>query len=239
MRKKTVGALAGAAAAAVALGSGGTFALWSDSTTVDAGTITAGNLDVDTVGEFEWYDGTFNRDTVWVGLPWPLDFIGTWVDIPTLRADWGHRIDNIDTYRVVPNDLLVGGQGIQFALEGDNLRADLTVSAGDAGAVDDIEGLNVGYVLFDHTNGIEVTPLMPFNDSTTLQFQAGQDGQDDGLPDPGWPEHDVITLPADASLTVVVFAYFDEGTEDRDDTQAQTALDQVDIELEQVIRTAP
>ncbi|NKU44191.1 alternate-type signal peptide domain-containing protein [Rhodococcus hoagii] len=44
MNKKTKGAIAAGAAAALLAGGAGSFALWSDSETLNGGTITAGTL---------------------------------------------------------------------------------------------------------------------------------------------------------------------------------------------------
>ena len=54
MNNKTKGLVAGLAGAAVLAG-GSTFALWSDSDSVDGGAITAGNLDVAAIGTPAWF----------------------------------------------------------------------------------------------------------------------------------------------------------------------------------------
>lgn len=236
MRKKTVGALAGAAAAAVALGSGGTFALWSDSDTIDAGTITAGNLEVETQGAFQWYDTTLNIDNFSVP-PVCIPFLGCipgWdFTLPTLRHDFAHPINDMDTYRVVPGDFIVGEQSIVLDLEGDNLRADLTI--GPSTDYDgEFEGLTVRYGVYNETTNEWIVTSASFDDVVELEFQAPQAGQGAGTPDPGWP-----VLAHDTELTFVVLAEFDEATSGTTSTEASTALDNLVVELEQTRRSLP
>ena len=104
MRNKTKGVIAGVAGLAL-LSGGVTYSLWSDSATVPGGTITNGNLDVAAIGALAW------------------------VDVSPDRADAGHAITDLATWRMVPGDIIEGTQGIGVALEGDNLVATLEVSS--------------------------------------------------------------------------------------------------------------
>ncbi|MBM4517319.1 alternate-type signal peptide domain-containing protein [Rhodococcus hoagii] len=56
MNKKTKGAIAAGAAAALLAGGAGSFALWSDSETLNGGTITAGTLTLTAQGSPSWSD---------------------------------------------------------------------------------------------------------------------------------------------------------------------------------------
>lgn len=220
MRKKTVGALAGAAAAAVALGSGGTFALWSDSTSVDAGTIQAGNLDVAAYGQFQWYDLTENDSPGFFGAIW--DFF-----IP--RHDLGHSIANMNgSYRVVPGDVVAGYQDVTVDLHGDNLRAILTVGPGPGVPGSEFTGLDVEYGIYNYTTGAYVATGLGFGDETELYFQADGAGQANGQDDPGWE-----VLPRNSDLAVVIVAEFDPNTSGQTSTNAATALTNLQISLEQ------
>ncbi|MGO1510343.1 MAG: alternate-type signal peptide domain-containing protein [Actinomycetaceae bacterium] len=232
MRKKTVGALAGAAAAAVALGSGGTFALWSDNASVDAGTIQAGNLDIAPQGNFAWYDATLNDSPGFAGGFW--DFL-----FP--RHDVGHPIDRMhagDGYRVVPGDIVVGYQDVVIDLHGDNLRAHLTVGPGPGVPGSEFEGLEVEYGLWDEENGRWIDYGLDFDDVSEFALQADGVNQEQGEDDwdglGGW-----YILDRESTLTVVVVASFDEATSGQTSVNAQTALDNLEIELEQSTSALP
>ena len=99
-RNKLVAGIGGAALVAGLVGMG-SFALWSDSDTTDAGIVTAGNLEVENVGMI-------------------------WDDVSGDVA--GKRIDNIDDWRVVPGDTLKLQVDLDLALEGENLAAELDLS---------------------------------------------------------------------------------------------------------------
>lgn len=117
MNKKTKGLLAGAAGAAILIG-GSTFALWSDSETVDGGQITAGNLDVELLDAAAWKDVSGDRE------------------------DSPHAI-NLADFRIIPGDTIAGTFAFDAALEGENMVADLTVAGSSAAADDFLEALDV------------------------------------------------------------------------------------------------
>lgn len=94
--------VAGAALLAGAVGAGGTLALWHAATDLPLGTITAGNLAIDTVG-----------DTVW---------LETSPDVPGAP-----RAIDPDTFLARPGDSLLMSQRLTTDLEGDNMRGRLTV----------------------------------------------------------------------------------------------------------------
>ena len=99
MNKKLTGIVAGAAGAALLL-SGATYALWSDSATVDGGTIAvSGNLDVAVLES-------------------------AWVDASDDRTDNPHDID-LTSFKIIPGDTIVGSFGFDVGLEGDNMLAAL------------------------------------------------------------------------------------------------------------------
>jgi alternate signal-mediated exported protein len=99
MNKITKGAIAGAAGIALLLGGAGSFALWSDSTIIDAGTVTAGTLQfVDSPN-----DGTWTINNVSAGT-------------------------DITSHRVVPGDVLTFTKLVTVKATGDNLRAELSLN---------------------------------------------------------------------------------------------------------------
>lgn len=127
-KKKAAGTLAAVAAGALLLG-GTTSALWSDSETLAGGNITAGNLDVASLGTSTWQD---------------------------VSADPAVDID-LDTFRIVPGDTLQGTQAVDVALEGDNMVANFDVSlpAASGDLLSDTNGVTLNYVVTDDA-GAEV-----------------------------------------------------------------------------------
>jgi alternate signal-mediated exported protein len=98
MNKMTKGAIATGIGVALLLGGGGTLALWSDSERSDAGTVTAGNLDLLSPVEGTWYS----------------DLLGKNIDI--------------SSHRVVPGETLTYSQELTLALEGDKLEATVGIT---------------------------------------------------------------------------------------------------------------
>lgn len=94
MKKSTKGALAAVAAGVLLLGGAGTLAFWSDSASVDAGTISAGELKLD--------DGTCDSD--WVYAP-------------------GNAQEGATVTTIVPGDEIVKECEFVVTARGDNLQA--------------------------------------------------------------------------------------------------------------------
>ena len=143
------------AGAAVAAGIGllfapGLSAAWSDSAEVDGGQITAGNLDIEATQT--------NAQ-----------------DVSPDREDSPHAID-LATWRAVPGDVVAIEQGLDIALEGDNLIAELDTDALSA-AIPEAAAEYVTYEVsvFD-AEGTEITEA----DEGGYRFVAPRDGQDAG-----------------------------------------------------------
>jgi alternate signal-mediated exported protein len=121
MNRYAKGAIAAGAATVLLLGGLGTFALWNDSQSIDAGTVGSGRLALDTTGmDGNWYLYVAGDDD-------PGDY------------DPQDAID-IDTYTVVPGDeLIFVATGIELDAEGGELY--FTVSTTLAGA--DSDGFTV------------------------------------------------------------------------------------------------
>ncbi|MCU1638616.1 MAG: hypothetical protein JWL94_1263 [Microbacteriaceae bacterium] len=102
MNKLLKGAIAGAAGVAVLLGGAGTFALWNDSVTTPAGTVSSGTLSIDSgLAAGKWFDMS-------AGTP-------------------GVLITDIEAFRLVPGDKLRFTKVVTINATGDNLSAALTV----------------------------------------------------------------------------------------------------------------
>lgn len=124
MKNTTKGFLAGAAGLGLVLG-GSTFALWTDTAPVGNNTtLTAGNLDVDVV-DSKWRDISGDR-----------------------RWDRGHKIDNIEDFRIIPGDKIQAKYGVSVGLEGDNMVAKLRLKDKQGNPIGDLApGLKVTYKL--------------------------------------------------------------------------------------------
>ena len=125
MQKKTTGVVAGIAGAALLMG-GTTFALWSDSDTVDGAEISSGNLDVAVIGD--------------PGSQW------SWEDISADRTDNSHEIDLAD-FRIIPGDTIQGTVALDVALEGENMVAALGAELGAADG--DLTNLDIDIAVTD------------------------------------------------------------------------------------------
>ncbi|MFJ6417632.1 alternate-type signal peptide domain-containing protein [Paeniglutamicibacter sp. NPDC091659] len=214
MNNKTKGAIAGIAGIALLAG-GTTFALWNDDVNVDGGIITAGNLDVATVGTTQW------------------------VDTSADRTDKDHNID-LTEFKIVPGDTIQGTFGIAAALQGDNLVADLGLSlAGNAegGLLADAKGVTVKYSLVNAATGVAVPGAKDIELGTPAKVAfAAADNTGNVAPSAVLPTLPAA-LPTAANLNVVVTATFDEDTDEQLRTKATADLQDLGVTLEQT-RTA-
>ncbi|MCQ1954403.1 alternate-type signal peptide domain-containing protein [Arthrobacter sp. zg-Y238] len=102
MNKMAKGALAIGIGSALLLGGGGTLAVWNDTETSASGTITAGDLN----------------------LANTTDGAGKWTNAKNEEV-------NINTYKVVPGDVLTYTQKMQMTLAGETMQAKLTMTGGN------------------------------------------------------------------------------------------------------------
>jgi alternate signal-mediated exported protein len=154
MNKLLKGSIAGAAGIVLLLGGAGTFAVWNAADTVEAGTVTAGNLLVELQDKGVWTQG----------LPGALT---------TQPVD-------ITKFRIVPGDVFTFTQVIKVTAEGDNLEAELGLTEGSitALAANDIadEKLvgdlfdNVKYTLVPFVNGVAGSKHVPSNDLGVVTY---------------------------------------------------------------------
>ena len=204
MNNKTKGLVAGLAGAAVLAG-GSTFALWSDSDTVDGGAITAGNLDVAAIGTPAWFDTSADR------------------------TDADHAI-NLATFRMVPGDTIRGEFQIDGALEGDNMVAQLglTTSAAPGGALlAPAEGVTINYHLEDGAGATVAGSSGTLGSPASIEFASTDNPLKGTLPT--FP----IALDGTADYTLVVEAEFDETTPAQVRVQAQADLQDLLVSLNQ------
>ncbi|OZD04133.1 alternate-type signal peptide domain-containing protein [Rhodococcus sp. 05-2254-5] len=134
MNKATKGALAAAAAGVLLLGGAGSYALWSDSETVDGGTVTAGILDIAPGTSTGWRD-------ISAGAP-------------------GTPIPSIASFRMVPGDILQYDATFVVTATGNNLTATLTADPLTAVRYDGTSGLtavNAPVVVTNSTGSNTIT----------------------------------------------------------------------------------
>lgn len=155
MNKQTTGIIAGAAGALLLLG-GGTFALWSDSAEAPAGTITAGNLNVD------------------IQAP-------AWVDVSADRTDSPHAIDDIAAFRIIPGDTIEARYPVTLDLEGENMLAKLgLVIDGDEAVTGDLAAgiTGISYTVLDEDDAVVGTPNLT---SLDVLFASADNGNPAGV----------------------------------------------------------
>jgi len=121
-RRGSLPIVAGAALLAGAVGAGGTVALWHAAAELPLGTVTTGNLDIDTVGGTVWHE--------------------TSPDVP----DAPRRIDPA-TFLARPGDSLLMSQRLTTELEGDNMLGRLSVGWERVPALPD--GVTATYSVLD------------------------------------------------------------------------------------------
>ena len=122
MKNTTKGFLAGAAGLGLILG-GSTFALWTDTEGVGGNTtLTAGNLAVGVINS-EWRDISSDR---------------TW--------DRGHKIRDVEKFRIIPGDKIQAKYGVSVGLRGDNMVAKLRLKDKQGQPLDGLSsGLKITY----------------------------------------------------------------------------------------------
>lgn len=212
MKNKTKGTIAGVAAIAL-LASGTTFALWNDSVNVDGGVITAGNLDVAIVE--------------------PAKDDSVWKDISIDRTDKDHKIVNLDDFRIVPGDTIQGTFGIDAALQGENLVANLGLSLAGAPVGELLsadKGVSITYTLLDNAGKpVQGAENIVAGTTSTVKFAASDNAQKGTLLTLG-PALDGV-----ADYKVVVTAHFvNYGvTQKQDKVTKSVLLKDLGVTLEQ------
>lgn len=211
-KKVIAGTLAAVGAGAIFFGAG-TSALWSDAVTVGGGTITAGNLDVEAVGDTTWQDISNPASPVAIDLA---------------------------TFTTVPGDVLQSSRGLDVALQGDNMQATFNVNLGagaqgalmagtdvdvdttEAGGTQDAlsaAGIELAYTVTDETGAVVGTAdVTPGTQTEVTLTPADVNAAVDGV----------------ADYTVKVTATFDADTPERTRVLTQTVLEDMNVSLDQV-----
>lgn len=115
MNKLTSGAIVGTLGITLLLGGAGTFAMWNQSTTAQAGTVASGTLTIANAGTPSWKNVS--------------------ADAPA----GGTAIANIASYKIVPGDTLEMTQTFTVAASGDNLKATLALDPNSIVAATDAD----------------------------------------------------------------------------------------------------
>lgn len=197
-RNKVVvgGALLGSALLATALTSPGTLATWSQNINLDNTTITSGNLEAAPLGSMQWQDVS------------------------------GATPSNIDmnTYKIVPGDVILGSQNIDAAAEGDNILASMNINFALASSGDLLPALTVTYDVVDE-NGDVVVPETPYGtNSPEIVIN-----ESDVTPD----------LDSTKDYTFRVKAVFPDTIVNRDYTEMNAILNSAQVKVKQIRATAP
>jgi alternate signal-mediated exported protein len=232
--RRRLGGIVALAAGVTLLVGGGTYSLWNDAATFTVtDQITAGDLDINTVGDPTFWDVSADRAG---DQTTPLP--GT-ADSDTIL---GHSITSLADYRVVPKDTLAGVFQYNIRLEGDNLVAKLDLT-GTTTTNTGFAALTYEYQLFDKA-GKQLTERLALNITGTIahvQAPGGTEqaaGGDDYIDDTLVP---VVDLPADGdevNLTLVLFANFTEVNgqvhAQSSGTVGEAALGNIKVNLTQV-----
>ena len=228
MNNRTKGVIAGIAGLALLTG-GTTFALWSDTTgAIAGGTIINGNLDVAAVTPIAWYDTSADRTDKASTSP--------------VSGVAAHAITDLTTWKMVPGDTVEGNLGLEVALSGDNLVANLKV------ATTATSGLPAGVTVTYDVYRAPITPeLGPqrvvtagvFGVDSTLRFAAPRAGQAAGAPLNAAPTIVVAktVTSGTANVWVVVKVAFAAGTTGSTASatmNASTVLNSITATLDQV-----
>ena len=191
---------------------GGAYALWSDSSSVDGGTITSGNLDLEAIST-------------------------TAQDVTEYRADGPHAID-LATWRMVPGDTVQIDSQLDIALEGDNLTATLGTAGVDAilGTTDPAIAQYVTYdVQILDAAGNVIADTDTAGGVATVNLMADSVGQQAGTDHEGFAIVSSDTIDGTADATARITVNFSADTPDQVLTQTQLAdLTGNAIELTQI-----
>lgn len=158
------GALAGGAGVVLLMGSFGTFALWTDSATIDNDALASGALDIAGTGP------------------------AVWTDVSTTGIAGGTAVDP-DVHLMVPGDTWTLTQPVDIAVDGKNLAVEFSVKGIDPGTWStlDVTMSYAGRPLTEGADGFAHTFTAPAGTSidgtndlvVTFAFPASVIGQDD------------------------------------------------------------
>jgi len=197
------GAIAAASGAALLLVGGGTLALWTDSQSVDGGTIQSGHLAVGPIVEEGWYQ----------------------------EHETGRKPVNLNEYRMVPGDQIINEYPLDLALEGDNLYGELKfnfTAEGDLLAnYENESGLELTYTVYWNGESLVDVLDIPIDHRSSVFLKSEQNPADGPLiPVPA-------ALDGEQDLSVVVKATFLYDTPDTQHVLETLQYGGMDVTLEQ------
>ena len=220
---------------------GGSYALWSDSASLDGVELTSGVLDVAPVdGTGSTWDISTNQPANQALTPAPLSAID------------GHELRGGHT--VVPGDTVQLERSFAVAMKGDNLYADLSLTNGDDAAggllAELIEGRQSGvnFTYDVYVDGVKDNALSgkKMDEASTLRFVSA-----DSLHDGAAPEGAIVVekdtelstnadgaFEGEADIAVVVNAHFEETTNGREKQEVAASIASATVSLNQVAPTA-
>ncbi|MBL3699142.1 alternate-type signal peptide domain-containing protein [Leucobacter luti] len=249
-KKRRRGLLWVAAGAAALLAGGSTFALWAANDTFSGGTITAGDLNLVQLEDTSFWDVSNDRVDA-------TETVGA-----SDGSQPGHKITDVNTWRIAPGDKLAASFEATATLDGDNLVARVGIDGLDQLA-NTITGMNYSYeVYYGDALLVSETVLPTTADAPLLYLSAPAAGQDEGAEDATngilgstattvtgvAAQSAVFGMPATTvDLNVVIYASFyedqdgdfryqdtDVTVEDRTDVQLADTLGDLTVSLSQV-----
>jgi len=205
LKKARNGVIAAALGAALLMG-GGTYALWTTSANLDGGSIQAGEMSINPVGDPTTYDISADRANL-TDTNDPVIIEGVTI------ANSGALVT--DDFRMVPGDTVALAFAYDILLVGDNLKAKLSLGGFDATFLSGFSYLTLGYAVYDSATNEAIVPQTALTPAADIQL---------------------ATLTPDESGTVVfvLYATFAVGTPDVEDMNAiLTLTDAVSLTLTQ------
>jgi len=218
--RRRKGIIAGVAGAALLL-TGGTFALWQATTDVTGGTITAGNLTLDSGASAAWYDVSPDRD-----FALPVAVVEDKASEPLVEGE----VIDVAQFLVSPEDVLAAVFEVEVGLEGDNLVASLDLNLAAAAAlgegVDPFEDGDLTFesaIYIDNEEAVARAALAPGKESlgyftTSAAHEAT----------------DVTLVSGTVHATVVIFVTFNNTVGAESSMDAVAALNDAGFSLTQI-----
>lgn len=255
--RKRITAILAIVTGAILLIGGSTYALWSASDHVEGGTIITGDFNLKGLSAIHFDVSSDRADSTDVEVDGNALTFGTGQAVLDSASDpqakvriddnkmQGHAVV-LGDWRIVPGDTVAAVLQYEVTLVGDNLVADLTIDnsamVAAATADDSNEGVSFYYAVFG-MDGVQIGTTQPVGTTVnkTLQIvriQANNDGQSGTNDTVGGNLIPIVDANNEsdgtATVTLVVFGYFDYTTPDRDFVEAENALGSVTATLTQV-----
>ncbi len=235
-KKRRKGLIWAAAGATALLAGGSTFALWSANDTFTGGTVTAGDLNITQLADTSFWDVSNDRVDA-------TETVGA-----TDGSQLGHKIDDVNTWRITPGDKLAASFEATVTLDGDNLVGRVGIDGLDK-LDSKITGMNYSYeVYYGDELLVKETALPTEADAPLMYLSAPAAGQASGAEDAKngvlgeidtpvtgvAAQSAIFGMPATtADLNVVIYASFyeDKDGDFRYQATDTTVADRTDVTL--------